>query len=329
VQPSQVDGATLWVLKYIAAAANMTLAIDVVRLPWSVYYQSSKNDTLARVLYTLDVLGYDAVAASVFVLPERMKWSRYLIPHQPYGYVVVTTQPEAATESVVSRAFKWTRPFSPRMWALMVAGVFVSAVLYHWFESNTGSDDFPLPDEPIPDKFARAFFLSAMSSVLFEGFSPHTHEGRLYTAVKAFVFFVSMSCYIAQYAAILGEPKALTQAVTSIDSFGTLSKPVCVRNSAAQVAFVKQNYPNLQVTAVPGLTQAGLLPAIVSGQCVGGLGPDIEIKYGAPSNVCVRVAACAYPRPSVAQGLVALASSAPTVLTRATRSVVSPPWATS
>ena len=119
-----------------------------------------------------------------------------------------------------------------------------------------------------------------MSSVLFEGFSPHTHEGRLYTAVKAFVFFVSMSCYIAQYAAILGEPKQLSLDVSSINSFATLSKPVCVRNSAAQVAFVQQKYPNLQVVAVPGLTQAGLLPAIVSGQCIGGLGPDIELEYG-------------------------------------------------
>jgi hypothetical protein len=196
VPPSAVDGATVWVLKYVAAAANMTLAFDVVRLPWSVYYQSSKNDTLARSLYTLDVLGYDAVATSFLVLPERLNWVRYLMPHQPYGYQVVTTQPIPATESVISRAFKWTRPFTPRMWGLMVAGVFASAQIYYWFESNTGSDDFPLPEEPVPDKFARAFFLSAMSSVLFEGFSPHTHEGRLYTAVKAFVFFVSMSCYI-------------------------------------------------------------------------------------------------------------------------------------
>ena len=130
VPPSAVDGATVWVLKYVAAAANMTLSFDVVRLPWSVYYQSSKNDTLARSLYTLDVLGYDAVATSFLVLPERLNWVRYLMPHQPYGYQVVTTQPVAATEDVISRAFKWTRPFTPRMWGLMVAGVFASAQIY-------------------------------------------------------------------------------------------------------------------------------------------------------------------------------------------------------
>jgi len=84
----------------------------------------------------------------------------------------------------------------------------------------------------------------------------------------------------AQYAAILGEPKALTQDVTGIDSFLKLSKPVCVRQNAAQQAFIKNNYPNLQIQPVPGLTQAGLLPAIVSGSCIGGIGPDIELKYG-------------------------------------------------
>ena len=280
VASSQVDGAAVWVLKYVAAAANMSIQFDVVRLPWSVYYQSSKNDTLARTMYTLDALGYDAVATSFLVLPERMRWVRYLLPHQPYGYTVVTTQPVVAVDSVVTRMFAWTRPFSGPMWGLLVAGIVASAGLYYVFEANTGSDDFPLPDEPPGTKFARALFLSTMSSVLFEGFSPHTHEGRLYTAVKGFVFFVSMSCFIAQYAAILGEPTAQTQAVTNINSFETLNKPVCVRQNAAQQAFVAQNYPQLQVLPIPGLTQAGLLPAIVSGKCVGGVGPDIEVKYG-------------------------------------------------
>ena len=280
VQASQVDGASVWILKYVAAAANMSIQFDVVRLPWSVYYQSSKNDTLARTLYTLDALGYDAVATSFFVLPERMRWVRYLLPHQPYGFEVVTTQPTVEADSVVTRMFAWTRPFSGPMWGLLVASIVASALCYYVFEANTGSDDFPLPDEPPKDKFARALFLSAMSSVLFEGFSPHTHEGRLYTAVKGFVFFVSMSCFIAQYAAILGEPTAQTQAVNSINSFETLNKPVCVRQNAAQISFVTTNFPNLQVLPIPGLTQAGLLPAIVSGQCVGGVGPDIEVKYG-------------------------------------------------
>ena len=298
---AQVDGAAVWVMKYVAQAANFSVQFEVVRLPGSVYYQSSKSDSLARALYTLDVLGYDAVIFSFFVTPDRMQWVRYLLPHQPYGYQVVTKQPVYVTESVLVRAFRWTKPFSPSMWGLLVASVVGSALLYYMFESNTGSDDFPLKNEPPYDKFARALFLSSMSSVLFEGFSPHTHEGRLYTVVKGcvvrrcfwvlglaepwracrrFVFFVCMSCYIAQYAAILGEKTLPMQDVAGIESFAALNKPICVRQSAAQIAFLKTNYPNLQVQAVPGLTQAGMLPAIVSGQCVGGAGPDIEVKYG-------------------------------------------------
>jgi hypothetical protein len=70
-----------------------------------------------------------------------------------------------------------------------------------------------------------------------------------------------------------------TQAITSIDSFATAGLPVCVRQNAAQQAFLATFYPGLTVKPIPGLTQAGLLPAIASGVCAGGVGPDPELKY--------------------------------------------------
>lgn len=54
---------------------------------------------------------------------------------------------------------------------------------------------------------------------------------------------------------------------------------MCVRQNAAQQAFLATFYPQLKVQPVPGLTQAGLLPAIASGICKGGVGPDPELKY--------------------------------------------------
>ena len=273
----QVDGAAVWMAKYMASNGNFTIQFEIVRLPKYVY---NTSDTLVRTLYILDVLGYDMATTGFLVTPDRLLWVRALLPHSVIGYQVVTKQPVYETEGVVARAFKWTRPFSPPMWGLIVAGIVGSAFLYYLFESNTGSDDFPLPSEPKLDKFMRALYLSAMSSVLFEGFSPHTHEGRLYTAVKAFVFFVAMSSYIAQYAAILGEKSSPFQPITSIADFARLNAPVCVRKNAAQVSFVQTNYPQLTIVQIPGLTQAGLLPAIVSGQCIGGVGIDTELQYG-------------------------------------------------
>jgi hypothetical protein len=55
--------------------------------------------------------------------------------------------------------------------------------------------------------------------------------------------------------------------------------PICVRQNAAQEGFIKTFYPDLTILPIPGLTQAGLLPAIVSGKCKGGIGPDPELKY--------------------------------------------------
>ena len=70
-----------------------------------------------------------------------------------------------------------------------------------------------------------------------------------------------------------------TQEITSIASFAAIGAPVCVRQNAAQQAFLQTFYPELKVLPIPGLTQAGLLPAIVSGVCKGGVGPDPELKY--------------------------------------------------
>ena len=70
-----------------------------------------------------------------------------------------------------------------------------------------------------------------------------------------------------------------SQDITSIDSFAAIGAAVCVRQNAAQQAFLQTFYPQLKVLPIPGLTQAGLLPAIVSGQCKGGVGPDPELKY--------------------------------------------------
>lgn len=101
----------------------------------------------------------------------------------------------------------------------------------------------------------------------------------MYVAVTAFVFFVIMSSYTAQLTAILASKQVPTQEITSIQSFADAGVPVCVRQNAAQQLFLATFYPNLQVQPVPGLTQAGLLPAIASGVCKGGVGPDPELKY--------------------------------------------------
>ncbi len=56
-QPEQLDGASVWILKWVAAQANMTLKFDVVRLPGDVYYGNkatgigSNNDTGAHVCW--------------------------------------------------------------------------------------------------------------------------------------------------------------------------------------------------------------------------------------------------------------------------------------
>jgi hypothetical protein len=136
---ADVDGSSVWMLKWcvraaaparamlrlltqartallsdvprIAQQSGANVTFDVVRLPWEIYYSSplnnNTNDTAARVIYTLEELGYDAVASAVFVYPARMQFMRYLLPHQSYGFQVVTTVPSWEPEGLFARLFKF------------------------------------------------------------------------------------------------------------------------------------------------------------------------------------------------------------------------------
>lgn len=263
----------------VASQANVTFNFDVVRLPGNIYYGTSKNDTAARVIYLLDTLGYDCVVGTIFIQPQRMQFMRYVISHQPYGYQVVTKAPVYVSDSIRNRLFKWTLPFERNLWITIGCSVTASAIAMLFFEHDTEGEDFPLQTESWGRKAARSLFYSAMGVSTVDNYHPRTNEGRMYVAVTAFVFFVIMSSYTAQLTAILANKQVPYQAITSIDSFAQTGSPVCVRQNAAQQQFLATFYPKLQVQPIPGLTQAGLLPAIVSGLCAGGVGPDPELKY--------------------------------------------------
>ena len=170
-QPGDIDGASVWMLKWcaplrlaslrasssplcyavcadgscalfhrrVASQANVTFNFDVVRLPGSVYYGSSKNDTAARAIYLMDTMGYDCVVGTVFITPPRMRFMRYVISHQPYGYQVVTNAPVYTTEKLSDRLFKWSLPFTRNLWVTILCSIVASAAMMTYFEHETES----------------------------------------------------------------------------------------------------------------------------------------------------------------------------------------------
>jgi hypothetical protein len=121
----------------------------------------------------------------------------------------------------------------------MFASIAFSGLVMTYYERNTGGEDFPLENESLKDKLMRGMFLSSMGVTLLAFFGPRTHEGRVYTSFKAFVIFVLMSSYIAQYSAIQNSLPQPVQPVKGIESFESLGKPVCVRQIAAQQKWVR------------------------------------------------------------------------------------------
>lgn len=167
----------------VASQANVTINFDVVRLPGSVYYGTSKNDTAARAIYLMDTMGYDCVVGTVFITPPRMQFMRYVISHQPYGYQVVTTAPVYTAERLQDRLFKWSLPFTRNLWVTILCSIVATAAMMTYFEHETegarcvawpthrqavlkanatAGEDFPLAGESIGRKMCRALYYSAM-----------------------------------------------------------------------------------------------------------------------------------------------------------------------
>lgn len=183
----------------IAQQSGANVTFDVVRLPWEIYYSSplnnNTNDTAARVIYTLDELGYDCVCSAVFVYPARLQFMRYLLPHQSYGFQVVTKVPAWQPEGLFSRLFKFSRPFDWRLWISMFANIMFSGLVMTYYERNTGGDDFPLENEALKDKLMRGMFLSSMGVTLLAFLSLARTRGAYTPASRRSSVRAARACF--------------------------------------------------------------------------------------------------------------------------------------
>ena len=110
LDPDILDGANVWLLGYIADAAGMTINIETVFLPDSLFYSGNRT---AQMIYLFDTLNYDCIVSNTIVRGEGLAFADFLMPNEQFGLTVFTRLQPAADYPVVQMLFAWTQPCEP------------------------------------------------------------------------------------------------------------------------------------------------------------------------------------------------------------------------
>lgn len=57
---------------------------------------------------------------------------KFLVPNQPFGFIVVSPDPRAALSNARQRLFSWTRPFSGPLWVTLFATLIAIGLGMAW-----------------------------------------------------------------------------------------------------------------------------------------------------------------------------------------------------
>ncbi len=95
-----------------------------------------------------------------------------------------------------------------------------------------------------------------------EGFKAHTVPGRIYRTVLAFCTLLTISCYVANLAAVLVTPPPPQALIGGIDDFAAQNLPCCVRNISDDHAFMAQAYPDTRLVVVDTVYTSDLLRCV-------------------------------------------------------------------
>lgn len=81
----ELAGVNVWLLQNFSAAANITVTVDVLRLPDSIRNSPDRVKQLDYVFNQLQGAGYDCALPSTISSFDRSPIMKFIMPNQPYG----------------------------------------------------------------------------------------------------------------------------------------------------------------------------------------------------------------------------------------------------
>ena len=233
--------------------------LEAVRLP----HEPRWTDTLLRTVEDVDMW------ASWWMRDEeRMNHTIMLAGHIDVSPTLIRPPLDIeAAGSLVDSLYTFYQPFSPQLWACLVAMVLLGGSVDYFVERGNGGT-----------LFSSLYEYSA--GVLWGGFQdPHTRMSALYQVANAFIILVAVSVYTANLASLLIVNRRPKAGFESLEDLMASHTTVCTVGSYPSQITYEASYPSL---AFSSFDQHSLIADALNGRgqssCAAALGPRIDFN---------------------------------------------------
>ena len=251
--------------------------------------QDGHASKVALNSYVLDQMGYDCVLGGTIETPLSYVYSNTMHVHQTFGFLVVAPQPQVQPVPLVNSLFMWLRPFSGGVWGITVLTFFMSAALMAWFEQGAARTRArlracaaltPIAADAFEEELGtlehadrsvrlRALLVhglyisfSTFTTQNAEGFKAQTLPGRIYRTVYAFATLLTISCYVANLAAVLVTPATPSALINTVGDFAANNLAACVLNNSDHIQFMQAQYPETKQLIINSMYTSDLLRCV-------------------------------------------------------------------
>ena len=266
----------MWLLEYIAGMAGMSFSYEVVFVPDAIFYA---NRT-AQLDYVLNVLGYDCMLDSTVLRGEELAFARFLMPNERFGLSVVTSLSAPTDYPVIAMLFAWTAPFTWQVWCVVLAALIFGGIAMFFFESGEDmSDDYGDSGVFWPLRIVRGCYRAFCNFTCVGGFNPNTAAGQAFNVTFSMSMLLLQAAYTANLAAYFTRTEPPSSPIASMVDFGGMQLPACVLNDPYVYTLLRSAFPLTQFVQLNSSLVSDLVDAVESGQCAGGIAPDLQLRY--------------------------------------------------
>jgi hypothetical protein len=271
-----LDGANVFLLQYIATAGQFNIVYDTVFLDDAMYFHDNRTE---QMVYLFETLGYDCLLTSTVLRGERLAYADFLVSNEQFGLSVVTKVGVSKDYPVVDMLFAWASPFSWQIWVTVLFSLLFGSVAMFYFEGDDKLMDFGSPSLPLALRLCRGWYKAFLNFTSVGGFEATTPAGQVFNVAFSFSMLLLQAAYTANLAAYFTKTQPPVSAVNAMSDFSGRQLPACITNDPYVYDLLRSAFPLTQFVVLPSALTSDLLDAIASGQCSGGVAPDVHLRY--------------------------------------------------
>ena len=149
-----------------------------------------------------------------------------------------------------------------------------------FFESGEDmSDDYGEAGVYWPLRIVRGCYRAFCNFTCVGGFNPNTAAGQAFNVTFSMSMLLLQAAYTANLAAYFTRTEPPSSPIATMVDFGGMQLPACVLNDPYVYTLLRSAFPLTQFVRLNSSLVSDLVDAVESGQCAGGIAPDLQLRY--------------------------------------------------